>query len=399
MKATFFLLAASLTAAAQTLPTIRVSDEIVPPGGMAQMKVLLTSPKPITTGMMDLDLSGVSFDSIDGIALFSSTGDVVGAATVVNGNVNASFTSPNSTFGSDAEYPILTVALRLSKFVVPGQKFTVALNPNTSFWKDLLGTVAFELKPGSITVGGSVSITNVVPGGGFFPAGAQFSIFGMGFTSNTKITVKGISTSSIQYISPTEFRVSVKDGGQLDGALISAQNPDKSTDTYYSYMRGVPQGVSARPLLAQTVPVFSLLTATEAVLPSTVSSLNNSYWTGLALQNPALQLANITVQGRDSVGNVITATAIALPSGARLSREVSELLGATLPVGGYLHIGSDRPVQAVGILGNDATGSTTPLAISILAGPPAPAPPPPTVSGGGGGGGGTSGGSGSGKTQ
>ena len=78
-----FCCLAALPATAQTsLPTIRVSSETVPPGGLAQMKVLITSPKPITSGDMSLDLSAVAFDSIDGIALFSSTGDVGGAAVV-----------------------------------------------------------------------------------------------------------------------------------------------------------------------------------------------------------------------------------------------------------------------------------------------------------------------------
>src|SRR5437762_1403282 len=96
---------------AQVAPTtIRVTDEIAPAGGMAQLKVQLTSPKPITTGNMSIDMSGVFFDSIDGIALFSSTGDVAGAAVVNGGRVNVRFTSPNSTFGTSLDYPILTVA-------------------------------------------------------------------------------------------------------------------------------------------------------------------------------------------------------------------------------------------------------------------------------------------------
>src|SRR5215831_15957463 len=98
--------------AAQVAPTtIRVTNEVAPPGGMAQMKVQLTSPKPITTGNMSVDMSGVFFDAIDGIALFSSTGDVVGAAVVNGGKVNVEFTSPKGTFGTSLDYPILTIAL------------------------------------------------------------------------------------------------------------------------------------------------------------------------------------------------------------------------------------------------------------------------------------------------
>jgi hypothetical protein len=372
MKALFLPLLACLSATAQTtLPTIKVSDERVPPGGMAQMKVLLTSPKPITTGNMDLDLSGVFFDSVDGIALFNAAGDVVGAATMENAQVNAHFTSPQGTFGATVDYPILTVALRVSQFVVPGQVFTVSLNPNASFWKDLLGqSIAFELKPGSITIGGSVNITNVLPGGGAIPAGGSFTIQGMNFSKDTKVVVKGPRVTSLQYVSATEIRAFLKDGGVLDGAEIQVQNPDKSSDSYFSYMRGVPVGVSARSLLNQTVPVFSILTATEAILPSTVSPLNSDYWTGLALQNPSAVAASLTLELRDGTGAVIASTVLALPTGCRISREISELFGVAVPAGGTIRIVSDRPVQALGLLGQESTQVVTPIAVTIVAGTP-----------------------------
>lgn len=384
--------------AAQTAPVeIRVSNETAPAGGMAQIKVSLTSPKPIITGVMSTDLSGGFIDSIDGIEMFNATGDVVGAAVVRGSRINARFTSPKGTFGSTTDYPLLTIAVTLSKSLLPGQKFPVALDPTASFWQDLLGPVTVSLVPGSITVGGSVSITNVVPGGGTIPPGGSFSIFGMGFSSRTKISVRGLTASSIQYVSPTQFQVTVKDGGVLDGALIQALNPDNSTDNYYSYMRGVRMGVSAQPLLAETVPVFSILTATEAVLPSTISPLvNPSYFTGIALQNPSPATASVLVEARSGAGALLGSTAVTIPNGSRFSREASELFGFVLPTGAYMHVMSSAPVQVLGLLGNVTTEAVLPIAATILAGPPPPAPPPVTGSGGGGGGGGTGGGGGGG---
>src|SRR5205823_7060655 len=100
-----------LVAGAQALPTIRVSSETAPVGGMAQMKLLITSPTPIISGNAAFDMAGVSLDSIDGINLFSATGDVAGAA-VVNGNqFNLRFNSPNRTFGSSTDYPLMTAAV------------------------------------------------------------------------------------------------------------------------------------------------------------------------------------------------------------------------------------------------------------------------------------------------
>jgi len=379
-----------------TLPTIRVTSESAPPGGMAQMKVLLTSPKPITSGNMDLDMSGVDFDSIDGIALFNSNGDVGGAATVNGGKVNVQFTSPMGTFGADADYPLLTVALTLSQSAQPGQVFPVTLDPSASIWDDLLGApIAFEFQQGKITVGGSVSITNVVPGGGSLPAGGVFSIFGMGFSPSTKVSIRELNASAIQYVSPTEFRVTLREAGVLDGALITVQNPDNSIDTYYSYMRGAPVGQSSRPLLARAVPVFSISTAFEATLPPTISSqVNPNYFTALALQNPNGASADITVEAHAANGALTGSTLVTLASGARITREVSEWFGAALPTGGYLHIVSAQPVQMQGLLGNDQTGVVLPIAVNILSSPAAAPQPPPSPSGGSGG---DSGGSSSGK--
>jgi hypothetical protein len=373
-----------LTAIAQTVPTtIRVTSETVPAGGMAQMKVLLTSPMPITSGNMAVDMSGVSFDSIDGIALFSGTGDVGGAAVVNGGLVNVQFTSPNGTFGTGTDYPLLTVALTVSKNTFAGQKFPVNLDPTASIWRDLLGSsIPFEFQQGSITVGGSVSITNVVPGGGTLPAGGRFSIFGLGFSPLTKVSVRGLAASSIQYVSPTEFRLTVKDGGILDGTLIQVENPDKSLDTYYSYMRGVSAGQSAQPLLSRTVPVFSINTAFEAVLSPTISS---DYFTAIALQNPSPVSTDITIESRSAAGAVTASMNLTLPSGYRITREVSELFGATLPTGGYLHVLSKQAIQMLGLLGNERTGVVLSLSVNVLSAPAPPPAPVPTPSGGGGG--------------
>ncbi len=396
MRRTIGLLScfACLPLAAQVLPsTIRVSSETAPPGGMAQLKVLLTSPMPIITGNAVTDLSGLFLDSIDGIAMFDAAGDVAAAALVQNGRVNVRFVSPKGTLGSTLDYPLLTIAVTLSKSVAPGQKFPVTLDPSASVWQNLLGPIPIEFAPGGIAIGGSVSVTNVVPGGGILPPGGSFDVFGVGFSPKTKLTVRGMNTSSIQYVSPTQLHVVVRDGGRLDGTLIQVLNPDNSSDNYYSYMRGVPLGSTAQPLLAHTVPVFSILTATEAVVPSTISPLlNPDYFTAIALQNPSRAAASATVEARSAAGAVLAAATVTLPAGSRWSREATELFGAPLPTGAFMRVVSSQPVQVLGLLGNQATNIVLPIAATILAGPALPAPAPVTTSGGGGGG------SGSGKT-
>ncbi len=123
------------------------------------------------------------------------------------------------------------------------------------------------------------------------------------------------------------------------GRRSQVSNPDNSSDTYYSYLRGVPVGASARPLLGRTVPAFSNRTMLEAILPPTISPLVNAdYFTALALQNPNGADAVVTVESHAADGLLTGATTVTLPSGGRLTREVSELLGSVLPTGSYLRV-------------------------------------------------------------
>src|SRR5262249_46914785 len=159
---------------------------------------------------------------------------------------NLQILSPNGTFGSFGNYPLLVVSAAIPSNAVPGQQFAVAPNLGSPWSVDVHGTwLPVQLHPGNITVGGSVSITNVVPGGGTLPAGGTFSIFGTGFSTSTRVSLQGISASSIVCVSPTQIQVKVQNSTTLDGALIQVANPDNSSDSYYSYMRGVPVGHSA----------------------------------------------------------------------------------------------------------------------------------------------------------
>src|SRR5262249_4969527 len=161
----------------------------------------------------------------DGISLFSSTGDAVGAATVRNGRVTVRFSSPNGTFGLANEYPILTIAVRISPNAVPGQEFPVILDPKASIWRDILGAaIPFEFHQGSVTVDGSVSIDDVVPGGGVVPAGVPFSVIGTGFGPETRIQLNGVLGYRAEYAGGSEFKVTLNENRVLDGTQIRARN-------------------------------------------------------------------------------------------------------------------------------------------------------------------------------
>jgi hypothetical protein len=102
--------AAGLALAAAVFPgvSLSVSRETAPPGGIAQMKVFVTEPKPISTGgaFMTFD----AYADVVGIALMNPNQDVAGVALVRGTDVSLAFTSPSATFGTSVDYPVLAVA-------------------------------------------------------------------------------------------------------------------------------------------------------------------------------------------------------------------------------------------------------------------------------------------------
>src|SRR6267142_4916409 len=56
--------------------SLKIGQERVPPGGLAQVKLFVTEPRPISTGFASLDLDGLS--EIVGIALTSPARDTLG---------------------------------------------------------------------------------------------------------------------------------------------------------------------------------------------------------------------------------------------------------------------------------------------------------------------------------
>jgi hypothetical protein len=361
LKMLALVLSANAAIYAEVPITVRISKETVPPGGMAQVKVLVTSPQPITGG--GVKFNGALSDA-DGVALFSSTGDVFGAAVQNGGDLDIRFVSPNGTFGTDLDYPILAVTFGVGANAVPGN--TTAVNAGSAaFWKALLGgKLPIELKPGSVTIGGSVSITNVVPGGGTLPAGFTFRIEGVGFTPKTEVDLGTLSASAITYVSPSRIDVTLRTAATMDGVSIRVRNPDHFSDIYYCYLRGMRLGRSANPLIAAAVPIFSTKTALSAVLPPLVlPQINSPYVVGLALQNPGLTPADIALELHSS-GAVLAAVQLTLDPGTRMTRELSEWFGTPAPFGAYVTVKSTHPVQTLALLGNTTDGVVLPMALA-----------------------------------
>ncbi|HKD42001.1 MAG TPA: IPT/TIG domain-containing protein [Myxococcaceae bacterium] len=333
---------------------------------MIQLKVHLTEPRPITTGTTSIADDGTSqgtqapLGDMLGAALFSPGGTVSGAAVVSGGHVSISFFSPDGTFGTDEDSPIIAVSIPVRPDAVPEQTALLILDPSSSYWVAPSGeTYEQEVVWGKFTVGGSVSISNIVPGGGLVPAGSTISVSGIGFQPGTLVQIEGVELESTLYVDPTRLDVVLAKQTQMHGKRVTVTNNDGSSATYYSYLRATPVGQSARPLLAATFPLFATGTFTSAFfIPPDDSAL----FFGLALQNPNATPSMVEIALFSSSYELLESSSFSLPSEATITREISEYLpGFCPPAGSYLRVLSDAPLQMLGLVANDADRSVVPV--------------------------------------
>jgi hypothetical protein len=295
--------------------------------------------------------------NVVGIELFNPNGDVDGVALIGPSMISIESITSTGTQGSD--YPIMIVSLQVQPAIAVGTKFLFSLDPSSTWTLGLLGTATMRpILPATITVGGSISITNVVPGGGVQPAGTVVDIQGIGFQPDTQVQLSDIKTSSVTVVGPQDIQVVLAEPTQMTGKKIEVNNPDGSRDTYFSYMRGIPLGSSNEPLLASALPIFSSVTYSQAVFASAASSI--SQFSGIAVQNPNLTAANVTFTLFSSTGAPLGSSTIVIPFGNRLMRELSELTGATPTAGSYVTVSSDVPVEMFAFLGDNANQSVVP---------------------------------------
>ena len=337
-----------------------IPNESAPPDGVVQMKFMVTEPTPISTGRPVGLLDPATFDAFLGFELFSPTGDVNGVAMIDGGRVQIQYIASSGAQGTD--YPIMTMALHVRSDAVPGTQSRFSLDPSSTWTLGSLGTTTLKpVPPATVTVGGSISITNVVPGGGILPAGAVVSIRGLGFQPRTQVQLNAIPFSSIQVISPNEIQFTLAQATNMTGKKIQVVNPDGSQDTYFSYLRGIPLGQSNQPLLAHAEPIFSAITYSMAVF-NPVAPPSAAQFTGVAIQNPGLGAAAVSVSLYSAANTLMGTSVSAIPSGYRLMREVSELTQGVLPAAGsYLVVTASQPIQIFGFTGDNGAGTVMPF--------------------------------------
>jgi hypothetical protein len=326
------------------------------------MKFLLSVPTPISTGGPVVNFDAGMFDSVWGIELFCPDGDLNGMAMITGSTVNIHYATTAGAAGTD--YPIMTVALHIRPDAVPGSSTPFQLDPSSTWTVNPSGavTTAKPAPPATVAVGGTISILDVVPGGGVQPAGTVVSIKGMGFQPKTQVQLNAIKATSIQLISSSEIQFTLAEPTNMTGQKIQVVNPDNSQDTYFSYLRGLTLAQSSQSLLQGAVPIFSSVTHSAAAFTQ-IAPASGSQFTGVAIQNPSIAPANVTVALYSSGNALLGSSSFTLRSGYRLMGSTPEFTqGAAAPMGSYLLVTSTQPIQIFGFLGDNASGTVVPFA-------------------------------------
>jgi hypothetical protein len=80
------------------------------------------------------------------------------------------------------------------------------------------------------------------------------------------------------------------------------------------------------------------------------------------MQNANLTPAGVTVSLYSSTNVLLGTSTVTLPSGNRLTREISEMVQGAAPVfGSYVVVSSSLPIQMFGFSGDNVSGMLTPF--------------------------------------
>ena len=368
--------------------SVKVADATVLPGGIYQYQLLLTEPKPIGNSTTRPSVPGPT-GPVRGVAINDASGQAVGIALINGTNITVSAKAPNlpPTFGTDISYPLFTMTMPVNSTATPGSSFPVNLDANSSLFQDANGqNYLQEIVGGTVTIGGTLSINDVIPGGGLLPDRSTLRILGQGFTSNTRITIEGTTVfftpADTTFVSANEIDVKLCNGTvdpaattcpntgasfQLDGERVRAI--DKNTNEtiqYFTYARTDDEsGASATTLVTQVHPMFSRQTYSAG----SITWLSDStHFTGMSVQNTSALDATFKVELLDAGNNVVGSNpSVTVRAGKKITRDirdwVTSIVGSAATVRVTVTSGPAK-LQMLGFVGDTTAGTVVPVVVS-----------------------------------
>jgi hypothetical protein len=329
-----------------------VLNQPEPPEASIRLEVPANDPTPIIVDMQPFGF-GAGIDAVQGVTL-SGAPDAAGTAVIDGTSLIFRTVSASPTLELSSA-PMIAVTIAVPDQAPVGTTASPTPDAAPSLGLDPFGNPCVLNPLDQVAPVVRVSITDVLPGVGFLPAGSLVAVVGNGFQPEAQVLIDGVAVASTSWVDSSRIEVVTGVEAQLDGRSVSVINPDRTGATYVSYLRATDLGKSARPLLATTEAIFPLQTQSSAVFAAPTSGT----FFGLALQNPGTADSIVSVELWDA-GSVIASASLALPPRTKVSREVSELFPGVIPgAGSFFQLTATVPVQMLGLSGNENDGSVT----------------------------------------
>lgn len=364
MRLGLLLLAGALTLQAGKYKGLwlKVSDEAAPAGGVVQVQVSLTEPKPIIRTKMRLLFDGGVVNDVLSTGIFSPLGEASGTAIRYGDSIHVEVVSPGGDWGSDEDHPILTATVRLRPDADPSAASVFRVDDASVFYTPSGAVYGIESNaPGSVRTGGTLAINEVIPSGGVVEAGQPVVLIGEGFDAGTKVEIENASPVRAVFVSPTELLVFPAEALQLDVKRISVQTAVGETKSFYSTLNSATAYESGYDLVAAMEPLFSprIYTSASIGLPPLQDEAD---FHGIAVQNPNASGVTVQVRLLSDSGDPIASTVFLLLGDERLTNALDDLFpGVDLTGASKIEITGSGAVQLMGLYGNFNEGSIRPL--------------------------------------
>jgi hypothetical protein len=354
-----------------------VGSATVPTGGIFQYQLLLTEPKPIGNSSTRPNIPSGPVGPVRGVAVNDSSGQAVGIAVINGTDIKISVNSPNASLGTDVDYPLLVLTMPV---VATSGSFPMTMDPSSTFFDGSNQYSIQENNPGTLTIGGTMSITDVIPGGGLIRPGDTVRILGMGFDANTKIQMNNVNAfSKTTLVSSAEIDVTIDSlcvpesnpcqpasSLALDGDRVRAIKNNETVE-YFSYDRtDDAPGSSNNSLVNSVHPMFSQQHFLSGTFPF---KAGGTQFTGIALQNTDASLgATVQIDLLDVNGNPVVSPAAVLLVGARkkLVRDIADLFTGipSSAVTVRATVTTGPAVKMLGMLGDTSNGGVVPVIVT-----------------------------------
>lgn len=366
---------------AQTdIASLRIADETSPAGGIAQIKVELTEPRPIIIVKSSVRsaasgaqtrrfsipiraLGGGLLGAIQGARAFSASGNLAGAATVAGDEIRLQILSADGQFGLVPDTPLVVFSAPVSGSAAAGSTASLSLDLGSLEIRKPDGqSYGTESKPGTFRVGG-VSIDRVLFSGDSVPAGTELVIRGSGFVQGGDLDINEVSTVSVRVVNSTEVRALVQQSFSLYGRRIRWRNPGDDEDEFFPVSGSPTAPPGTHPLIAATFPLFgeAANAAVRIAFPATAAV------PGIALENPSAAPVTVSIRGFQGAASTAFQATRTLAAGGTHVEDLATLFGTANHGLTAVQIEAQQPVRVIGLAGDTAQSVVLPIAATSAA--------------------------------